>query len=196
MRRNPVLVATVAALLVSAVASFGQPAAKVEDNPLIKIRKVELLNQILPVVMTKEQLDAILPAVERARAKVREVEKKEATELRAIEARMDTAIKAALEEGQVPKLEFVDRLRQLMWAMGLRRQTVVGENTESVLASLKKELNAGQLKAAANALSPKQIDPGVRVEELTQDDRLRMYVRFILLDPYTYDLLVALARKK
>lgn len=196
MRRNLLFVIALAGLMAVATPGLGQPAAKPADDPLVKIRKVELLNQILPVVMTKEQLDAILPAVERARAKVRDVEKKEATELKAIEARLDAAIKAAQDEGQVPKLEFVDRLRQLLWAMGLRRQTIVGENTESVLAALKKELNVGQLKAASNALNPKQIDPSVRAEELTQDDRLRMYVKFILLDPYTYDILVALSRKK
>lgn len=196
MRRNLLFVIALAGLMAVATPGLGQPAAKLADDPLVKIRKVELLNQILPVVMTKEQLDAILPAVERARAKVRDVEKKEATELKAIEARLDAAIKAAQDEGQVPKLEFVDRLRQLLWAMGLRRQTIVGENTESVLAALKKELNVGQLKAASNALNPKQIDPSVRAEELTQDDRLRMYVKFILLDPYTYDILVALSRKK
>jgi hypothetical protein len=39
-------------------------------------------------------------------------------------------------------------------------------------------------------LNPKIYDPGVKTEELKDDDRLRLFVREVFLDPLAYDVLV------
>ncbi len=167
-----------------------------EESTMVKIRKLDLYNQILPVLLTKEQLEKLLPAIERARSKAKEIERKEAAELAALNKELDEAIAKARDQGQVPKLEMVQKVEQLLWSIAIRRNATVNENTNAVVAVLEAELNEGQKRAAANSLRPKAFDPNVREEELTTSDKLRLFTRVILLDSMAYDILVTLSRKR
>jgi len=183
-------------LLVVPFAGLAQTPPPAEESTMVKIRKLDLYNQILPVLLTKEQLEKLLPAIERARSKAKEVERKEATELAALNKELDEAIAKARDQGQVPKLDMVQKVEQLLWSFTIRRNATVNENTNAVVAVLEAELNEGQKRAAANSLRPKAFDPNVREEELTTSDKLRLFTRVILLDSMAYDILVGLSRKR
>src|SRR5262245_56791849 len=63
------------------------------DNILTKVDQLNLMNQILPLVMTREQVRKILPPIEKARQKVREIEKVELEDMKKIDAKIDAALK-------------------------------------------------------------------------------------------------------
>jgi hypothetical protein len=185
-----------ALLALNLVSAFAQSASDVEraETILIKTRKLELLNQLLPVLMTKEQIKALLPAIEKARANVRTIHKMEADDLKKLEAKLDESIKNGLEKGAVPPREQIQDIAKLMRAFQIRRQVAANENLETVLPVFMKELNAGQQKAAANSLDPRFFDPNAKPEEMKVEDKVRVFVREIVLDPLSYDLLVKLSR--
>jgi hypothetical protein len=65
-----------------------------------------------------------------------------------------------------------------------------------VMEAMKTSLNAGQMKVAANALDFKLYNPNIKPEEIKEEDRLRLYVQEVLLDPLAYDLLVKMQSNK
>lgn len=184
--------------LVAATSVVAQPVsqedrAKRSDEILKKMRQMELANQILPLVMTKEQLKQILPSIEKARANVRDLQNEEFETMRKFEERLDTAIKNATDKGQLPGQALLVEMNRLLMAFSLKRQAAASENVTTVLDVLNKTLNAGQLKAAANSLDLKLFDPSVKPEELTETVKVRFYVGQVLLDPLAYDLLVKMS---
>ena len=67
-------------------------------------------------------------------------------------------------------------------------------NENTVYDKIVLNLNAGQKKAMANDLDPASITPGIKVESMSDEAKIRFYIRNILLDPLCYDLLVKLLR--
>ena len=179
--------------------AFGQTAAQQQrgersDNVVDKVDKLNLLNQILPLIMTKEQIRKILPAIERARQKVRDIEKVESDDLKAIEGKVDAALKDAMGKDAVPSKALLQELAGTFAAMRNRRQLIAEENAQNVAKVVKEVLNAGQIKTEANSINPKLFNPNFKPEEMTQDDRLELFIREILLHPLTYDLLVQMSK--
>lgn len=199
MRGNAMVKVVVAVLMVIvAAAAFAQPLspeqqAKRSDEILKKMRQMELANQILPLVMTKDQLRQVLPPIEKARRNVRDLQTEEFETMRKFEERLDTAIKNATDKGQLPGQTLLVEMNRLLLAFSLKRQAVASENVTLVLDVLNKTLNAGQLKAAANSLDMRLFDPSVKAEELTETAKVRFYVGQVLLDPLSYDLLVKMS---
>lgn len=189
------VLALVAAAFAAAQPVSPEERAKRSDEILKKMRQMELANQILPLVMTKDQLKEILPAIEKARKNVRELQTEEYETMRKFEAQLDTAIQNATDKGQLPGKDLLVEMNRLLVAFSLKRQAAASENVTSVLDVLNKTLNAGQLKAAANSLDLKQFDPSVKPEELTETVKVRFYVGQVLLDPLAYDLLVKMSLK-
>lgn len=187
------VMALVAAASVAAQPVSQEERAKRSDEILKKMRQMELANQILPLVMTKEQLKQILPPIEKARANVRDLQNEEFETMRKFEERLDTAIKNATDKGQLPGQALLVEMNRLLMAFSLKRQAAASENVTTVLDVLNKTLNAGQLKAAANSLDLKLFDPSVKPEELTETAKVRFYVGQVLLDPLAYDLLVKMS---
>ncbi len=162
------------------------------DQILVKARKIDLLNQILPVGMTKKQLNEVLGAVEKVRRNVDKQELLEFGEMVKLEAGMDAAIKAGLEKGELPSHEFVIKISKTFHALDRVRQSVIYDNEEIVRTAVKKVLNEGQIKAAANAIEPTYFDPSIKPEELTTAKKLDVYIRVVLLDPNAYSVLTEL----
>lgn len=171
------------------------PAQQKADQVLLKARKVDLLNQILPVLMTKDQIGKLLPVIEKARAAVKAVEEKERGELGALEPKLDAAIKEALDKNLVPSRDVLNNAYATFQMMQLRRQSIVNQNVDALLKVIDESWNAGQRKAAAQALRPEAFDPTLDSSKMTDEQKLRFYVRVILLDPYAYDLLIKLREK-
>jgi hypothetical protein len=164
------------------------------DEILTKVRQLDVLNQILPVIMTKQQLRDLLPAIERARRNVRETQRKEFDELRKLDPKLEAAVKDALEKNKVPSVDLIKESAATFRLFEMRRRAVAQENEELVLKAFKEILTDAQEKAAANSLNPKLVDPNAEVSKLDQEQKLRLYVRGILLDPIAYDVLVKLAK--
>lgn len=199
MRGNAMVKVVMAVLMVIvAAAAVAQPLspeqqAKRSDEILKKMRQMELANQILPLVMTKDQLRQVLPPIEKARRNVRDLQTEEFETMRKFEERLDTAIKNATDKGRLPGQTLLMEMNRLLLAFSLKRQAVASENVTLVLDVLNKTLNAGQLKAAANSLDMRLFDPSVKAEELTETAKVRFYVGQVLLDPLSYDLLVKMS---
>lgn len=187
------------AVLALAPMAFGQglqdERAKKSDQVLAKVRQIDLLNQILPVLMTKEQLDKILPVVEKARQAVKDQQRRESEELVKLEPDLDKAIKDGNEKGLIPGQEVIKKVYAYFKAFAITRKSITDENTANVMAVVKATLNAGQIRSMQNALSPQSFDPSLDASKMTDDEKLKFFVQNILLDPIAYDVLVKLATK-
>lgn len=159
-----------------------------------KIEVINLMNQVNPLVLTKEQIRKLLPPIEKARQKVKEIKKAEADEMKKLETKIDAALKEGYEKGAVPSPDLVKELAATFNAMRIRRDLIAQENAENVYDIFKVTLNAGQLKAAANSLNPKMFNPDFKPEEMKDEDRHLLFVREILLHPATYEMLVKMAK--
>jgi len=182
-------------LLVVAPAQVTGDKASKSNEVLNKLRKVDLLNQLLPVALTKEQIDKLLPPLEKCRALVRKTADEEATILEKLDASVSPIVKAGLEKGDVPNVEQIRSLAAVMQGMQSQRAKVVFANTTAMTMAFTEVTNKGQQKAAANAYNPKLMDPGLKVEELTEERRMQIWIQDILLDPLTYDILVAISKR-
>lgn len=195
------LTVTVLALAL-ATAAFSAPAPfQKQPNPDAtrigqKIRRLDLLNQILPVLFTKEQLEKLLPIIEKSRQQEADLEAVELKTMKAIEAEVDLAIKEGLEKQKVPSDEIQAKLRKMSEAFQLGRMVLLGTNTAKVLEFMKKELNEGQRKAAANAFDPRIFDPSADPSAMSDDDKLKNWIQLILLDGLSYELLLDLRKAR
>ena len=186
--------------LVLAIAAFApaqdiDPAmAKQSTEILTKMRKVELLNQLLPLVLSRDQILQILPAIERVRAKQRELTIKEHDALIQFDKSSDAMIDASMK-GQMPDQTNVRNIEVFYEAVDINRQALMGENLDNMMAVLTKVLNKGQLKVMANSLTLKFFEPDATSDEEKDDTvKERVFVREILLDPLTYDLFVQMTK--
>jgi len=179
-------------MLVGSVVAFGQSRedrVKRSTELLTKIRKIDLLNQILPVAMNKKQLNDILSALDKVKINVERQEKAELDQMIKLEGELDSSIKGGTERGEIPKKEFTEKLAKTFRALDIVRAMAIQENIDTVAEAMKKTLNAGQLKAAAHAISMAFFDPDLKPEEITEQKRLDTYVKYVLLDPLAYSVL-------
>jgi hypothetical protein len=160
-----------------------------------RVRQLDLLNHILPVLITKEQLKKLLPVIEKSRQNVRKAQDKEYDTIRTVETELNKAYNDALDKGAVPTREFLTKLMKMGQALSLHRALIADENTDELIKAMRETLNAGQTKAAANALNPALFEPGLKVDQMTEDQKLRFYVKEIMLDPLTYPVLLELYKR-
>jgi hypothetical protein len=184
-----------AAVLFAPVPAFAQSLNDAASSTRIqeKVRRVELLNLLLPVLLTKEQITALLPSVLKARKADEDLKKREAAVLRTLEADLDRMIKAGLDSKQVPPLEVVGKVSTAFQAMAITRRSLVDEQVGLVLAEVEKNLDSGQRKAAGG-LVPKSAANPTNPEAATDEERLKIWVRSVLLDPLATDMLQRMAR--
>lgn len=166
------------------------------DEIVAKIKRMDLMNQLLPLVLTKAQLDKILPVVETARKEARKAEGVEYEMLVKLEPSVDAALKEALEEQKLPPEDTMKNCAATFKTMNIRRQAIIADNVALVMAVLDKELNAGQKKAAANAIRPNLFDPNLDPSKMSDADKMRVYVQAIILDREAYDLLLTMSQKR
>lgn len=188
MKRNTLLLLVVAAFSL-APAAFAQDDA---SRILGKIRHLDILNQILPVLMTTDQIKKILPSVEKARAAEKATEKDELTAMKAMEAKLDEALKDARTKGLVASKELTAEVTTLLGEFQKKRALMILTQNEAVLKTVEETLDEGQIKAAANSIKA----PDDKENKLTDRDKLRRWVRGVLMDPMSYDILVEMSRGK
>jgi hypothetical protein len=170
------------------------PAAKKSEQVLQKMRQIDLLNQIIPLALQKDQIGKLLDVVERARAKVIQIEKEEATTLAKLDGELSDAIKKSEETMVAPPKSFLDKLANATQSMSDKRAVAIDENTDSVEKVFNDICNAGQKKAAANSLAPQLLDPSLKPDKMTQAEKVRFFIREILLDPQAHEVLIELQK--
>lgn len=187
------LAAIIGALALAYAGVVAQPSedrAKRSDAILRKAAQLNLLNQLLPLLLTKAQIDALLPAIEKARSAVRRIEQQEFELLAKLEPKLDAEIKAGIDKKQLPAQEVLRNVAITFKAFSISRSAVGAENVDGVLSVFKAKLDKGQQAAAINALDASFLGPDP--SKITDDQKLRLYISSILLDPQAYDLLLKL----
>lgn len=162
---------------------------------MAKMRQIDICNQIIPLVLKKDQVNKLLPVVEKARSKVTEAQKKEAEELNKVEGKIDAAIEKAVKDGVPPSKDIMNELSQMTLKWSLNRSQIIQDNTDMVYKAFFEVTDAGQRKAAANSLAPQLLDPSIKVDKMTEEDKIRFFIQEILLDPQCYPILLRIAKE-
>ncbi len=195
------LIVVFVALLAWAMPQVGRAQSQEEmarrsDAILKKVRQVDLLNQILPILLTKDQIDKLLPALEKARGEVKKAEKAEFEFLKSLEAKLDKSITEAIDKGKVPMQEDVKTIYVTFRTLVMKRSAVIEDNTDTVYEVVDKVFTTAQKKEVANSLQISQLNPGVDVKKMDETAKVKFFIKVVLLDPPAYDLLVKLSQKK
>lgn len=193
--------AVIALLLVSVFVVAGPQQQLTEqqkqsDLILAKVKKVQLYNQILPVLMTQEQVRALLTVLEKHRAEAAKLEADEYKYLASVEPKYTSALAAAEEKGAVPEAKVLDETILYFNAFLLKRKALINDTVAELKKTMKAKMNEGQVRSAANAFDPRGLQFTKPLEELTEDELLDNWVRVVLMDNYTYYILVDLSKKK
>jgi hypothetical protein len=190
----------VAALMVAAATpAFSQTidAAKAAHSQEVqtKMRKVDLLLQIMPLVLRKDQFSPILAELERIRKKQSEVLSREDDEIIKLEAKLDEALKKANEDGVYPSRELQLECVKLTRALGTVRNMARTDFASELFKVVDTVFDKGQKAIAAKSLDWKLMDPSLKLDEKPQADQIKFYLKLVLLDPLAYDVLVDLSKK-
>lgn len=191
-----VLIATLClfSLVGAANAQLSDAAAKRSEAIVKRMRQLDLLNHIIPLALTKDQINKILPVIEKCRQKVKQIQSMEADDLKKVEIECDKAYDDGVKKNNVPDVALLKKLNMLMIAFAIRRDVAINENTDDMMAIMKSTLNAGQLKVAAHSLDVKQYDPKAEPSKMSDDEKMKFYIKDVMLDPLAYDVLIQLAK--
>ena len=169
---------------------------RVADRVIDKMGKTEILYNILPILMTKKQILDLLPVLEKARDNVKKTMAKEDELLGSLESGIDAAYQRAIEKNLLPSEAERVKIGKAVLAYRMNRDIIASQNVDLVQPVLDKILNVGQRKAAANSLNVKEIVPGSKPEELSDSEKERIFIRYVLLDPAAYDMLTDMAKAR
>jgi len=194
MKRIYLCLFLVAALLGSALAQTPEERAKRSEEIVAKTRKIDLLNQMLPLLLSKSQINDLLPAIEKARQNMDKTWRFEYDELKKLEPDLDATIAAGQEKGDLPKRDFVVKVTKTFRALSILRDAAVSENIAIVKIGVDKVFNAGQKKAATNLIDATFFDPSLKPEDLTDAKKMEMYIKVVLLDPLAYPVLIEMQK--
>jgi len=183
------------ALATGASAQLTTAKGAKSDEINAKIHEVDMLMQLLPLLLTKDQLnDKILPGIEKSRATFRKELEYEDGELAKLEAMLDDALDGAYTKGSYPARKSTTEIADKTYKLGLQRQIIVSVMTDSMVDVVNSTLNAGQKKALLGSFDPKFIDPTAKPETITDDRKMKFFVQRVLMDPTTYEILKKMAK--
>ena len=178
-----------------AVGAQTNDEAKRSDAILMKARQLDLLNHMLPMTFTKSQINALLVPIEKARQNVKKIASMEAADLAKFEAKIGSAVDSGVNDAKVPSPDLLKEVNRLFTAFTVRRQIAAGENADLVYEVMLKVLNKGQLAVAAKTIDPNAYDPTVDLKTWTDEMRTKLFIKDVLLDPASYDLMVKMSKK-
>ncbi len=196
MNYRPLFVVVVA--LLGALGFSQEPTAqqKAADLVLTKVKKLEVYNQILPVLMTPDQIKALLPIIEKHRAEAAKLEAEEYKWLSSIDKELSDILKSAEEKGKIPDEKVMETIVLYFNAFVIKRRALVNETVAELTKVMKEKLNEGQVRAAANALDVRFYNLTKPKEELTEAEKLDTWVRVVLLENHAYYIMLELSKKK
>ena len=165
------------------------------DQINVKIHEVDLLLQILPLILTKEQINGkLLPAIEKNRDLLRKELSYEDDELAKMESILDDAIKGAYDKGAYPPRKTTDEVAGKTKSLGLKRSIVELEMVGAMTEVIDATLNPGQKKAMLGSFDPKFINPNIKPEAITDQMKENFFIERVFLDPTTYEILKKLVK--
>lgn len=180
------------AIVGGATAQTTSPSAEKSDAILRKVHQVDLLIQLLPLSLRKEQYGPILLALEKIRGKQKLIFESEAKELEKLDAKLTDAVNKAFEKGEYPPKEIQVDAIKLLRALSIRRQVAVNEIIEDFYTATQSVFDEGQKKVMANSLDIALLDPTAKRDK--DEDKVRFFMRRIFLDDSAYDVLVRLQK--
>lgn len=168
---------------------------KISTRVMDKIQMIDLYNQLLPVLMTPTQIKAVLPTLEKYRSEFRKLELSEHNLLKALEKDLDASLADIKKSETVPEQAVVKKYLAHLQAFNITRQMAFTTFRNQVFAILKKELNAGQIAAAANTFAPRNLEGETDPKKFTEDQKLAYWMDTVLFEPLTYGILLELSKK-
>lgn len=180
--------------LASALAFSQDSGSKEVDQALLKIEKLNILKYVTPLLLKKSQLDSLMTTIEKCQAKQKEILALDAIEFRKLQPEMDKALEDGLSQGGYPKRELQGKIIKLQEALLIRRKLAINEMVDMILETCKKVLNEGQLSAMKNLTDPNYIEGETKAVKLPGDEKTKLYIREIMLSPFTYDIFKQLAK--
>jgi hypothetical protein len=166
------------------------------DRVLAKVRKLEIMNQVLPLLLTPDQAKLFLPILEKHRGEADRLEVDEHKLVLTLEKDLDAQIKTSGETGAMPDEAVMKNVLVHFRMFSLRRKSLLDDTALKLMALMKEKLNAGQVRAAANSFSPAVFGLEVDKETITEDKRLDYWIRLVLMDNDAYPVMVELSKKK
>lgn len=184
----------VLALVTGASAQVVTPKGAQSDEVLLNIRKIDILNQLLPLAIRKDQYNALLTAMEKAKQKEKQLREQEDVDLAKIAPDISNAVKEGTEKGTVPNHDMQVRVMKILNAMAIRRQVAIGEMVDDFVAATSTVFDAGQKKVMQNSLDKAALDPSLKPAEMTDEQKLKFFVKKVFLDQVCYDMLLKLQK--
>lgn len=160
-----------------------------------KYHQVMLLCQLLPILFDKGQWNSVLEAVDKTREQVRKTQENEYTVLVGDESSLDDMIDAGLQKEQIPELKKLTKVQNDLKALGITRSIIAAGNVETVMDAIKKVANEGQLHEMEGSLNIQLIDSAQDEKKMSEDDKLRFFIKNVILDPDAYDLMIKIMTK-
>ena len=181
-----------AAMAISMVA-VGQaqvtPKGNRSDEILVKIHEADLLVQLTPIAMTKDQMNKIMLALEKIRAQQAKIRAQEDEILAQLEPSVEKAVTGAIEKQEYPPRAMQELVSKATRNMSINRVLAFEKMVQDLTKAIKKELNAGQIKAMTHSLLPEALDPSKRSKDMSDEDKLQFFIGRIFMDDTTYGLL-------
>lgn len=176
--------------------AYRSEASQKADQILQKLREIDLLNRLAPLLLTKEQLQKLLDAIELARGNVKRTEAFEVKTLGDLEPKIDVVLNKAMETCDPPGYSATREFSKVIVGLYDTRDLVVKSNEAIVYDALWPMLDKGQKKALAGTINVKEIDPKLKVEDMKDEDIVRYCIRDTILDPLAYPILVKMLKLK
>lgn len=198
MRKVILSVMAIAALSVSALGQSGTstPTGNHSDQIMLKLRQADLMIQITPLDLKKDQINKILATLEKIRDDQKKIRKQEDDILAKLEPEVDKVLKDSIEKGSVPPRSFSGSVSKTTSQMTLTRLYWLTKMVDDLYETCKKTLDAGQMKVMAHSLNVEALDPSKKNKDLSDEDKTKFFIGRILLDDLTYDLLARIAKSK
>jgi hypothetical protein len=159
-----------------------------------KLHDLEVYNMVLPILMTKDQLKTILKTLQKCRARAHDLLAVQYKAMLTLEPKVDAAVAAAADKDKVPPPDLINSLYVASSVAVTLKAGLLDDDVDDLYDVITKTLNKGQLQAMANSLNPKEFPELLKKpDEVKQEDRIRIYIRAIILDDAAYPLLVKLS---
>jgi hypothetical protein len=195
--KKPLLSLLLLTLLATVAPAQSQsPDAVRSDAIMKKVSKLDVLIQVVPLLLTKEQFPPILGAIEKVHQKQKELYAQEAKDLTTIEAELTKTVDDGVKKNVYPPREVQIKVAGLLRASGIRRNLFYNEMVDLVFDACKKTLNAGQIKTMEKSLKPELLDPSIKVDTMDSDAKVKFFIRKVILDPNAYDVLIDMSKRK
>lgn len=189
--KKPLLALLLLASLVPAVHAQGSRSDLVMKN----VKKLDVLIQIVPLALTKEQIGPLLLALEKGHQKEKTMLAQEDKDLLTIEAKTQKVVDDAIKNGKYPPHEVQGELATFMRIMGVRRTGYATEIVDIVYDACTKTLNAGQIKIMEKSLKPELLDPSLKADTMDSATKVKFFIRKVILDPVAYDVLIEMSKQ-